>query len=39
MVPNVVEELELAPDGKGLDADALRVIPNESDAHAVKDLG
>ena len=37
MVPDVVEELELAPDGKGLDADALRMIPNESDGHAVEE--
>jgi electron transfer flavoprotein beta subunit len=36
MVPDVVEELEIAPDGKALDADYLRMIVNESDDHALE---
>ncbi len=36
MVPDVVEELEIAPDGKQLDPDALRMIPSESDDHALE---
>lgn len=37
MVPDVVEELEIASDGKSLDRDALRMIPNESDDHALEE--
>jgi len=36
MVPDVVEDLEVAPDGKALDQDYLRMIPNESDDHALE---
>jgi len=36
MVPDVVEELEIAPDGKGLDTEYLRMIVNESDDHALE---
>jgi electron transfer flavoprotein beta subunit len=36
MVPDVVEELEIAADGKSLDADALRMILSESDDHALE---
>ncbi len=36
MVPDVVEELEIAPDGRALDLDYLRWIPNESDDHALE---
>jgi electron transfer flavoprotein beta subunit len=36
MVPDVVEELELAADGKALDAESLRMIPNERDNHALE---
>jgi len=37
MVPDVVEELELAPDGKSLDTEFLRLIPNEPDDHALEE--
>jgi len=37
MVPDVVEELEVAPDGKGLDLEYLRRIPSESDDHALEE--
>lgn len=37
MVPDVVEELEIATDGKSLDRDALRLIPSESDDHALEE--
>jgi len=37
MVPDVVEELEIAPDGKSLDRDLLRMIPSESDDHALEE--
>ncbi len=37
MVPDVVEELELAADGKSLEQDALRMILSESDGHAVEE--
>lgn len=37
MVPDVVEELEIAPDGKSLDAELLRLIPSESDDHALEE--
>jgi electron transfer flavoprotein beta subunit len=36
MAPDVVEELEIAPDGKALDTEFLRTIPNESDDHAIE---
>lgn len=36
MVPDVVEELEIAPDGKALDTEYLRMIINESDDHALE---
>ncbi len=36
MVPDVVEELEVAADGKGLDREFLRMMPSESDNHAVE---
>ncbi len=36
MVPDVVEDLEVAPDGRALDMDYLRLIPNESDDHALE---
>src|SRR5512142_1048417 len=36
MAPDVVEELEIAPDGAGLDLDSARMIPNESDEHALE---
>ena len=37
MTPDVVEELEIAPDGKGLDLDAVRMILSESDDHALEE--
>ncbi len=37
MVPDVVEELEVAADGKSLDLDFLRLIVNESDDHALEE--
>ncbi|MHC4414602.1 MAG: electron transfer flavoprotein subunit beta/FixA family protein [Planctomycetota bacterium] len=37
MVPDVVEELEVAPDGKSLDLEFLRLIVNESDDHALEE--
>ncbi len=36
MVPDVVEELEIAPDGRRLDEDSLRMILSESDDHALE---
>jgi electron transfer flavoprotein beta subunit len=36
MVPDVVEELEIAPEGNALDPDALRMILSESDDHALE---
>ncbi|HTP31396.1 MAG TPA: hypothetical protein VMJ75_04430 [Candidatus Acidoferrales bacterium] len=36
MVPDVVEDLEIASDGKGLDLDYLRMILSESDDHALE---
>jgi len=36
MVPDVVEDLEIAADGKGLDLDYLRMILSESDDHALE---
>jgi electron transfer flavoprotein beta subunit len=36
MVPDVVEELEVAPDGKSLDTSFLRTIVNERDEHALE---
>jgi len=36
MVPDVVEELEIAADGKALDAALLRMILNERDNHALE---
>jgi electron transfer flavoprotein beta subunit len=37
MVPDVVEELELAADGKALDTEFLRMIANELDVHALEE--
>jgi len=37
MVPDVVEELEVAADGKSLDTEFLRMIVNESDDHALEE--
>ncbi|MHC4136845.1 MAG: electron transfer flavoprotein subunit beta/FixA family protein [Planctomycetota bacterium] len=37
VVPDVVEELEVAPDGKALDLEFLRLIVNESDEHALEE--
>ena len=37
MVPDVVEELEVAPDGKALATDFLRLIINERDNHALEE--
>ncbi len=37
MVPDVVEELEVAPDGKSLDTEYLRMIVSESDDHALEE--
>jgi electron transfer flavoprotein beta subunit len=37
MVPDVIEELEVASDGKSLDVDTLRLIINESDNHALEE--
>ncbi len=37
MVPDVVEELVIAPDGKTLERDELRMIPSESDDHALEE--
>jgi electron transfer flavoprotein beta subunit len=36
MVPDIVEELEVAPDGKSLDLEFLRLIVNERDEHALE---
>ena len=36
MVPDVVEDLEVASDGKALDLESLRMILNESDDHALE---
>jgi electron transfer flavoprotein beta subunit len=36
MVPDVVEELEVAPDGKSLNDEYLRLIINEGDNHALE---
>ena len=36
LVPDLVEELEIAPSGKALDLSWLRVIINESDNHAIE---
>lgn len=36
MVPDVIEELEVASDGKSLDVEFLRLIINESDNHALE---
>jgi electron transfer flavoprotein beta subunit len=36
MVPDVVEELEVAPDGRSLDVEFLRLIINERDEHALE---
>jgi len=36
MVPDVVEDLEIAPDGKALDLEYLRMILSESDDHALE---
>ncbi len=37
MVPDVVEELEIAGDGAALDAEALRMMLSESDDHALEE--
>jgi len=37
MVPDVVEELEVASDGKSLDTEFLRMIVSESDDHALEE--
>jgi electron transfer flavoprotein beta subunit len=37
MVPDVIEELEVAADGKALDSEYLRLIINESDNHALEE--
>lgn len=37
MVPDVVEELEVAPGGKALDTEFLRMIASESDDHALEE--
>ena len=37
MVPDVVEELEVASDGKSLNADFLRMILSERDSHALEE--
>lgn len=37
MAPDVVEELEIAPDGKALDLDTVRMILSESDDHALEE--
>ena len=36
MVPDIVEELEIAPDGKSLDVEAVRPIVSERDDHALE---
>ena len=36
MVPDIVEELEVAPDGRSLDTDFLRLIVAERDDHALE---
>ena len=36
MVPDVVEDLDIAPDGKALDLEYLRMILSESDDHALE---
>lgn len=36
MVPDIVEELEIAPDGKTLDVEFLRMILSECDEHALE---
>ena len=36
MVPDVVEDLEIASDGKALDLDYLRMMLSESDEHALE---
>lgn len=37
MVPDIVEELDVAPDGKSLDAEFLRLIVSERDEHALEE--
>ena len=37
VVPDVVEELEVAANGKELDTEYLRMILNESDNHALEE--
>lgn len=37
VVPDLVEELEILPDGKSLDKTYLRYIPNELDDHALEE--
>jgi electron transfer flavoprotein beta subunit len=37
MVPDVVEELEVSPDGRSLNPDVLRMIVNERDNHALEE--
>ena len=37
MVPDVIEDLEVASDGKSLDAEFLRMILSERDSHALEE--
>lgn len=37
MVPDVIEELIIAPSGKALEQEELRMIPSESDDHALEE--
>ncbi|MBI4277798.1 MAG: electron transfer flavoprotein subunit beta/FixA family protein [Armatimonadetes bacterium] len=37
MVPDIVEELEIAPDGRSLDPLSLRMVINERDEHALEE--
>ncbi len=37
MVPDVVEELEIAPGGKSLDTEVLRMVLSETDDHALEE--
>jgi|Deesub1362B_J571_1020462.scaffolds.fasta_scaffold02700_3 electron transfer flavoprotein beta subunit len=37
VIPDLIEELEISPDGKSLDKTYLRYIPNELDDHALEE--
>ena len=37
LVPDIVEELDVAPDGRSLDTDFLRLIVSERDEHALEE--